>query len=40
MAVTDLHRRRLGKNLAVAGVLFALVALFFAITVVKFGGGS
>ena len=40
MAVTDLHRRRLGMNLAVAGVLFALVALFFAITVVKFGGAS
>ncbi len=38
MAITELHRRRLGKNLTVAGVLFALVALFFAITVVKFGG--
>ncbi len=40
MAITALHKRRLGMNLAVAGVLFALVVLFFAITVVKFGGAS
>ena len=40
MAVTDLHRRRLSKNLTVAGLLLALVVLFFAITVVKFGGAS
>ena len=38
MAITDLHRRRLGRNLTVAGVLLALVVLFFAITLVKFGG--
>ena len=40
MAVTELHRRRLGRNLAVAGELMGLVALFFAITIVKFGGVS
>ena len=40
MAVTDLHQRRLGKNLAVAGALAALVVLFFAITIVKLGGAS
>ncbi|MFP6743863.1 MAG: hypothetical protein VCB77_01585 [Alphaproteobacteria bacterium] len=40
MAITDLHKRRLGKNLAVAGVLAALVTLFFAITIVKLGGAS
>jgi len=37
MAVHDLHRRRRARNLALAGVLFALVALFYAITVVKMG---
>ncbi|MFP6743272.1 MAG: hypothetical protein VCD33_16890 [Alphaproteobacteria bacterium] len=40
MAVTELHKRRLGRNLAVAGVLMVLVVLFFAITIVKFGGAS
>ncbi len=40
MAVTELHRRRLGKNLTLAGLLFALVVLFFAITMVKFGGAA
>ncbi len=37
MAVTELHKRRFGRNLAVAGVL---MVLFFAITIVKFGGAS
>jgi hypothetical protein len=40
MAVTELYKRRLGRNLAVAGVLMALVVLFFAITIVKFGGAA
>ena len=40
MAVTELHKRRLGRNLAVAGGLMVLVVLFFAITIVKFGGAS
>jgi hypothetical protein len=31
-------RRRRSKNLALAAVLAALVALFYAITLVKFGG--
>ncbi len=35
MAVTALHRRRKARNFALAGVLFALCALFFAITIVK-----
>ena len=40
MAIGELHRRRLSKNLTVAGLLLALVVLFFAITMVKFGGTS
>ncbi|MFQ5783550.1 MAG: hypothetical protein ACE5H8_01850 [Alphaproteobacteria bacterium] len=40
MAVTELHKRQRSKNFALAGALFALVLLFFAITIVKLGGGS
>jgi hypothetical protein len=36
--ITDEHRRRRGRNLALAGVLAALVILFFILTVVKMGG--
>ncbi len=32
------NRRRRSRNLALAAVLLALVALFYAITLVKFGG--
>lgn len=33
----ELHRRRRGRNLALGGVLLALVVLIFAVTVVKLG---
>ena len=39
MPIADLHRRRRGRNFALAGVLLGLVALFFAVTLVKLGGG-
>ena len=39
MPLTELHTRQEGKNLALAGVLLALVVLFFAITLVTFGEG-
>ena len=35
---SDTHRRQFGKNVTIAAILFALVALFFAITLVRFGG--
>jgi hypothetical protein len=35
-----LRRRRRGRNLMVLGVLLALSALFYAITVVKIGQGT
>lgn len=40
MPITELHKRQRGKNLVLAGVLFALVILFFAITLVRMGGAS
>ena len=35
---TDMHRRQRGKNLVIAAFLVALVAIFFALTVVRMGG--
>ena len=35
MAESDLHRRRLGRNVFVGIVLIAFVALVFAVTIVK-----
>ena len=40
MPISEQHRRRRGRNLALAGMLLALVALFFAISLVKMGGAS
>ncbi|NPD15213.1 hypothetical protein HOY34_08380 [Xinfangfangia sp. D13-10-4-6] len=36
----ELHRRRLGRNVGVAGLLLAFVALVFALTVVKIQRGE
>lgn len=38
MATAPDQRRRRGRNLALAGVLCFLVVLFYALTIVKFGG--
>jgi hypothetical protein len=35
MPLSDFERRRRGKNLALAAVLFGLAALFFVITLVR-----
>ncbi len=40
MPISEHHRGQRGKNFALAGALVALVPLFFAITLVKPGGGS
>ena len=40
MPITEHHKRKRGVNLALAALLLGLVLLFFAITLVKFGGGS
>ena len=34
---SELHRRQRGKNLVVAGFLVVLVAMFFALTIVRMG---
>lgn len=38
MAQRDEHKRRRARNIALAAVLFALVVLFYAITIVRMGG--
>ena len=35
---SEMHRRQRGKNIAVAAVLFGLVALFYVVAIVKIGG--
>ena len=35
---TDMHRRQRAKNLVVAGLLLALVVIFFLLTLVRMGG--
>jgi hypothetical protein len=40
MPITELHKRRRGRNIALAGALALLVALFFVITLVKLEGLS
>ncbi len=40
MPITERHKRWRGRNLALAGALLALVALFFLATLVKLGGAS
>ena len=38
MPIGDMHRERRGRNWALAGVLLALVVLFFVVTIVKMTG--
>ena len=38
MPIDERHRRRRGRNYALAGVLVALVVLFFVVTIVKMSG--
>ncbi len=40
MPISGRHKRRLGRNLALAGALLALVVLFFLVTLVKLSGAS
>ncbi len=40
MPITDQHRRKRGRNLALAGVLVALVILFYFMTLARMGGGG
>ncbi len=38
MPITEEHKRRRGRNFALAGILLALVVLFFMITIAKLQG--
>ncbi len=40
MPITEHHRRKRRLNLTVAALLLGFALLLFAITLVKFGGGS
>jgi hypothetical protein len=40
MPIGEEHKRRRGRNLALAGALLALVLLFFVATLVKMSGAS
>jgi hypothetical protein len=38
MPITELHKRKLTKNLTLAGILMGIMALLFVLTLVKLGG--
>lgn len=40
MPLSEEHRRKRGRNFALAGVLLFLVVLFFVVSLVKMGGGG
>jgi len=40
MPLHDEHKRRRARNLALGGVLLALVVLFYFITIAKMAGGG
>ena len=37
MPITDEHRRRRGRNFALAGALLAFIVIFYLITLARFG---
>ena len=39
MPLSEEHRKRRGRNFALAGVLLFLVVLFFVVSIVKMKGG-
>jgi len=40
MPLSEEHRRKRGRNFALAGVLLFLVVLFFVVSIVKMKGGG
>lgn len=40
MPISEQHKQKRGRNIALAGVLFFLVVLFFVVSIVKMGGGA
>ncbi len=37
---SDMHRKRRGRNIALAAVIFALAGLFYVISIVRMSGGA
>jgi hypothetical protein len=40
MPIEETHKRRRGRNIALAAVLVALILLLYLITLARLGGGS
>jgi len=40
MPLSEEHRRKRGRNFALAGILLFLVVLFFVVSIVKMKGGG
>jgi len=38
MPITEIHKRKLTKNLTMAAILVGIMALLFVLTLVKLGG--
>lgn len=37
---SEMHRKRRGRNIALAVVIFALAALFYVMSIVRMSGGA
>ena len=38
--VSDMHKKRRGRNIALAVLIFALAALFYVMSIVRMSGGT
>tara|TARA_Y100001934_G_scaffold101065_1_gene124290 strand:+ start:453 stop:596 length:144 start_codon:yes stop_codon:yes gene_type:complete len=38
--ISDMHKKRRGRNIALAVVIFALSALFYVMSIVRMSGGT
>ena len=38
--VSDMHKKRRGRNIALAVMIFALAALFYVMSIVRMSGGT
>jgi len=38
--ISDMHKKRRGRNIALAVVIFALAALFYVMSIVRMSGGE
>jgi hypothetical protein len=38
--ISDMHKKRRGRNIALAVMIFALAALFYVMSIVRMSGGT